>query len=169
MMHGLRPGPLLFQSQPEFVWGFIASMYIGNVILLLLNMPLISVWVSLLRIPYNILMPGIIALSAIGVLATDNSLTDVWVMIVFGVLGYMMKKLGFPQAPLAFGFIIGPLVEKSMRQSLTMSRGNPAIFFDRPMSAVLLVLAIVSLFSPVISSAWKKYKANRVKPGMANG
>lgn len=169
MMHGLRPGPLLFQSQPEFVWGFIASMYIGNVILLLLNMPLISVWVSLLRIPYNILMPGIIALSAIGVLATDNSLTDVWVMIVFGVLGYMMKKLGFPQAPLAFGFIIGPLVEKSMRQSLTMSRGNPAIFFDRPMSAVLLVLAIVSLFSPVISSAWKKYRANRVKPGMANG
>lgn len=163
MMHGLRPGPLLFQNQPEFVWGFIASMYIGNVILLALNMPLISMWVSLLRIPYNILMPGIIALSAIGVLATDNSITDVWVMIVFGVLGYLMKKLGFPQAPLAFGFIIGPLVEKSFRQAMTMSRGDPVIFFNRPLTAVLLVLAILSLLWPMISAAWKKRRAARVQ------
>jgi len=161
MLHGLRPGPLLFQNQPEFVWGFIASMYIGNIILLALNMPLIGMWVSLLRIPYNILMPGIIALSAIGVLATDGSLTDVWVMIAFGVIGYLMKKLGFPQAPLAFGFIIGPLVEKSLRQSLTMSRGNPLIFLDRPMSATLIVIAVISLFYPLISAAWKKYRANR--------
>jgi putative tricarboxylic transport membrane protein len=168
MMHGLRPGPLLFQNQPEFAWGFIASMYIANVILVLLNMPLISMWVSLLRIPYNILMPGIVALSAIGVLATDNSITDVWVMIAFGVLGYMMKKLGFPQAPLAFGFIIGPLVEKSLRQSLTMSRGNPMIFLDRPMSAVLLILAVISLFSPVISAAWKKMRENQGKVRLAN-
>jgi putative tricarboxylic transport membrane protein len=157
MLHGLRPGPLLFQTQPEFVWGFIASMYIGNVILLLLNMPLISMWVSLLRVPYNILMPGIVALSAIGVLATDNSIADVWVMIAFGVLGYFMKKLNFPQAPLAFGFIIGPLVEKSLRQSLTMSRGSLEIFFTRPMTAVLLGIAILSLFTPMLQTAWKKY------------
>lgn len=167
MMHGLRPGPLLFQNQPEFVWGFIASMYIGNVILLALNMPLISMWVSLLRIPYNILMPGIIALSAIGVLATDNSITDVWVMIVFGVLGYLMKKLGFPQAPLAFGFIIGPLVEKSFRQAMTMSRGDPVIFFNRPLTAVLLALAIFSLFWPMISAAWKKLRAARASTSAA--
>jgi putative tricarboxylic transport membrane protein len=158
MLHGLRPGPLLFQTQPEFVWGFIASMYIGNVILLLLNMPLIGMWVSLLRIPYNILMPGIIALSAIGVLATDNSITDVWVMIAFGVLGYMMKKLGFPQAPLAFGFIIGPLVEKSLRQSLTMSRDSMAIFFTRPMAATLLGIATLSLFMPVFRTAWQSFR-----------
>jgi len=161
MMHGLRPGPLLFQNQPEFAWGFIASMYIANVILVLLNMPLISMWVSLLRIPYNILMPGIVALSVIGVLATDNSITDVWVMIAFGILGYLMKKLDFPQAPLAFGFIIGPLVEKSLRQSLTMSRGNPLIFLDRPMSAVLLAVAVLSLFSPLISSTWKKIRSRK--------
>lgn len=167
MLHGLRPGPLLFQNQPQFVWGFIASMYIGNIILLLLNMPLISIWVSLLRIPYNILMPGIIALSAIGVLATDNSITDVWVMIAFGILGYLMKKLGFPQAPLAFGFIIGPLVEKSMRQSLTMSRGSPIIFANRPVTAILLALAILSLFTPMITAAWKKYQANKVKAKIA--
>ncbi len=169
MMHGLRPGPLLFQTQPNFVWGFIASMYIGNVILLLLNMPLISMWVSLLRIPYNILMPGIVAISAIGVLATDNSLTDVWVMVAFGVLGYFMKKLGFPQAPLAFGFIIGPLVEKSLRQALTMSRGNPIIFFERPISAVLLTLAIISIFSPLITKGWKKIQADRTQANITYG
>lgn len=161
MMHGLRPGPLLFQTQPNFVWGFIASMYIGNIILLLLNMPLISMWVSLLKIPYNILMPGIVAISAIGVLATDNSLTDVWVMVAFGVLGYFMKKLGFPLAPLAFGFIIGPLVEKSLRQGLTMSRGDPIIFFERPISAILLSLAVLSIFSPLLTKGWKNFQTNR--------
>ncbi len=152
MLHGLRPGPLLFQLQPEFVWGFIASMYIGNIILLILNMPLIGLWVSLLRIPYNILMPGIITLSTVGVLATENSITDVWVMIAFGILGYLMKKLDFPQAPLAFGFIIGPLMEKSLRQALTMSRGNPLIFLSRPASAILITIAIISLSLPIIRS-----------------
>jgi putative tricarboxylic transport membrane protein len=163
MLHGLRPGPLLFQTQPDFVWGFIASMYIGNVILLLLNMPLISMWVSLLRVPYNILMPGIVALSAIGVLATDNSLTDVWVMIAFGVLGYFMKKLSFPQAPLAFGFIIGPLFEKSLRQSLTMSRGSLEIFFTRPMTATLLVIALLALFAPALRTLWNKYTGKNIQ------
>jgi len=158
MMHGLRPGPLLFTTQPDFVWGFIASMYIGNIILILLNMPMIRIWVTLLKIPYNILMPGIVALSAIGVLATENSITDVWVMIIFGALGYLMKKLGFPQTPLAFGFIIGPLVEKSFRQSLIMSLNSPAIFMTRPVSAVLLVLAVVSIFWPKISTSLKQRK-----------
>jgi putative tricarboxylic transport membrane protein len=161
MLHGLRPGPLLFQNQPEFVWGFIASMYSGNVILLLLNMPLISIWVSLLRIPYNILMPGIISLSAIGVLATDNSITDVWVMVAFGVLGYFMKKLGFPQAPMALGFIIGPLVEKSLRQALTMSRGGLDIFVTRPVAATLLAVALLSLLTPFFRSTIDKLKASR--------
>lgn len=158
MVHGLRPGPLLFETQPEFVWGFIASMYIGNIILILLNMPLISLWVSLLRIPYTILMPGIVALSAIGVLATDNSIVDVWVMIGFGILGYLMKKTKFPLVPLAFGFIIGPLCEKSLRQALTMSRGSFSIFFTRPWSAVLLVIALISILRPLIVNYWKKRK-----------
>lgn len=159
MVHGLRPGPLLFESQPSFVWGFIASMYIGNIILIILNMPLIGVWVSLLRIPYNILMPGIIALSAIGVYATDLSIVDVWVMVAFGIIGYFMKKVGLPLVPLAFGFIIGPLCEKSLRQALTMSRGSFAIFFTRPVSCALLTVAIIALLSPMISSIYKKRKA----------
>lgn len=161
MLHGLRPGPLLFQNQPEFVWGFIASMYIGNVMLLLLNMPLITVWVSLLRIPYNILMPGVVSLAAIGVLATDNSIADVWVMIAMGVVGYLMKKLNFPQAPMAFGFIIGPLVEKSLRQALTMSRGSFDIFFARPASALMLGLAILALFTPLFKVAWNRMIESR--------
>jgi putative tricarboxylic transport membrane protein len=158
MVHGLRPGPLLFETQPDFVWGFIASMYIGNIILILLNMPLISLWVSLLRIPYNLLMPGIIALASIGVLATDFSITDVWTMILFGVLGYIMKKVNIPKVPLAFGFIIGPMLEKNFRQALTLSRGNPAIFFSKPLSAVLLILTATALLYPIVSAMFKKAK-----------
>jgi putative tricarboxylic transport membrane protein len=158
MVHGLRPGPLLFETQPAFVWGFIASMYIGNIILLILNMPLISLWVSLLRIPYYILMPGIIALSAIGVYATDLSIMDVWIMVAFGIIGYFMKKVGLPLVPLAFGFIIGPLCEKSLRQALTMSRGDFSIFFTRPISATLMTLAIIAIASPLLLSLYKKLK-----------
>jgi len=156
MVHGLRPGPLLFQSQPEFVWGFIASMYIANVILVLLNMPLISMWVSLLKIPYNILMPGIIALSAIGVMATDNSVIDVWVMVFFGVIGYLMQKVKLPLVPLAFGFIIGPMMEKYLRQSLTMSRGDFSIFVTRPWTAIVLFIGIFATVWPMISKRIKK-------------
>ena len=159
MVHGLRPGPLLFDSQPDFVWGFIASMYIGNIILILLNMPLIGMWVSLLRIPYYILMPGIVALSAIGVLATDASIVDVWAMVVFGILGYLMKKVGLPLVPLAFGFIIGPMCEKYLRQALTMSRGSFSIFLERPMALVLLIVAVLVLLSPLVTSRLKKGKA----------
>jgi putative tricarboxylic transport membrane protein len=158
MVHGLRPGPLLFKTQPSFVWGFIASMYIGNVILLILNMPMISLWVSLLRIPYHILTPGIIALSAIGVYATDLSIVDVWVMVLFGIIGYFMKKVGLPLVPLAFGFIIGPLCEKSLRQALTMSRGSFSIFFSRPVSCALLSIAFIALLSPLLSG-WYRRKA----------
>jgi putative tricarboxylic transport membrane protein len=159
MVHGLRPGPLLFDTQPDFVWGFIASMYIGNVILILLNMPLIGLWVSLLKIPYNLLMPGIIALASIGVLATDFSIIDVWTMIIFGVIGYLINKVGIPKVPLAFGFIIGPMLEKNFRQGLTLSRGNPAIFFSKPLAVILLLLTAVVLISPVVSSMLKKSKA----------
>ena len=161
MIHGLRPGPLLFQTQPEFVWGFIASMYIANVILVLLNMPLITMWVSLLRIPYNILMPGIITLSAIGVMATDNSIIDVWVMVFFGIIGYLMKKVKLPLVPLAFGFIIAPMTEKYLRQSLTMSQGDFSIFITRPWTAILLFIGLFATLWPMVS---KKIKKTGVAP-----
>ncbi|RME99951.1 MAG: tripartite tricarboxylate transporter permease [Chloroflexi bacterium] len=156
LLHGLRPGPLLFHNQPDFVWGFIASMYIGNIMLIILNMPLIQMWVALLRVPYNILMPGIVSLSAIGVLATDNSITDVWIMVGAGILGYLMRKVGFPLAPLVLGYILGPMVENSLRQSLVISHGDLLVFFTRPISTVLITLGLLSLFTPIIRGVWKK-------------
>lgn len=155
LIHGLRPGPLLFDTNPDFVWGFIASMYIGNIMLLVLNLPLVGMWVSLLRVPYKLLMPLIMIISAVGVYATDNNITDVWIMFVFGVLGYIMKKLDFHPAPIVLGLVLGPLVERSLRQSLTLSHGSLMIFFESPIAAILMLLAIVSLVAPMARNAYK--------------
>ncbi|MBI2163529.1 MAG: tripartite tricarboxylate transporter permease [candidate division NC10 bacterium] len=150
LIHGLRPGPLLFQNNPDFVWGVIASMYIGNVLLLVLNLPLVGIWASMLRVPYRILMPLIITISAVGVFATDNNIFDMWVMFAFGIIGYLMRKLDFPAAPAVLGLVLGPLVERSLRQSLTISHGDLSIFFTRPISALLTICALLSLFAPVV-------------------
>jgi putative tricarboxylic transport membrane protein len=150
LVHGLRPGPLLFQSSPEFVWGVIASMYIGNIMLLILNLPLVGLWASLLRVPYKILMPLIVTISAVGVYATENNIFDMWVMFGFGIIGYLMRKLRFPAAPVVLGLVLGPMVERSLRQSLTISHGDPTIFFTRPISAMLMLVALVSLFAPLM-------------------
>jgi putative tricarboxylic transport membrane protein len=155
LIHGLRPGPLLFQNNPDFVWAVIASMYIGNVMLLILNLPLIGMWASMLRIPYKILMPLIVTLSAVGVFATDNNVFDVWVMLAFGIIGYLMRKLEFPAAPAVLGLVLGPLVERSLRQSLTISHGDLSIFVTRPISAVLIALALLSLFAPAVRWPWR--------------
>lgn len=156
LIHGLRPGPLLFGTNPDFVWGLIASMYIGNVILVILNLPLIGMWVQLLRIPYNLLVPIILVISAVGVYATDNDMTDVWIMVSFGVLGYLMRKLDFPPAPVVLGLVLGDLVEANLRRALTMSHGSIDIFFTRPISAVLIIIALASLFLPALRNIWKK-------------
>ncbi len=154
MIHGLRPGPMLFSAHPDFVWGLIASMYIGNVLLVILNMPLIGLWVRLLKVPYKVLMPLIITISAVGVFATDNNVFDMWVMAVFGVIGYIMKKLDYPPAPAVLALVLGPMVEMSLRQSLTISHGNLGVFFTRPISATLTVFAIISLFAPLFRILW---------------
>jgi putative tricarboxylic transport membrane protein len=161
LIHGMRPGPLLFTSNPEFVWGLIASMYIGNIMLIIQNMPMIGLWVRLLKVPYKILMPLIITISAVGVFATDNNIADVWVMIIFGAIGYIMRKMKYPAAPLVLALVLGPMVEMSLRQSLTISHGNVAIFFTRPISAVLSVFAILSLFAPLFRILWEKYKKGK--------
>ena len=155
LVHGLRPGPLLFQSNPEFVWGVIASMYIGNIMLLILNLPLVGVWASLLRVPYRILMPLIVTISAVGVYATENNIFDMWIMFGFGIIGYLMRKLRFPAAPVVLGLVLGPLVERSLRQSLTISHGDPSIFFTRPISAALMIVALISLFAPLVRGVWE--------------
>jgi putative tricarboxylic transport membrane protein len=157
LIHGLRPGPLLFETNPDFVWGLIASMYIGNVMLVILNMPLIGIWVSLLRVPYKILMPLIVTISAVGIYATENNTFDMWIMLAFGILGYFMRKFDFPAAPVVLALVLGPMVEKSLRQSLSISHGSLAIFFNRPISAVLLFISFISLCVPLFRVAWQEF------------
>jgi len=149
---------MLFSTHPEFVWGLIASMYIGNVFLVILNMPLIGIWVKFLKIPYNVLIPLILTISATGIFATDNNVFDMWIMFFFGLVGYVMRKLDFPAAPMVLALVIGRLVEMSLRQSLTISHGSISIFFTRPISGVLTVIALISLFFPLLRILWNRHR-----------
>ena len=145
MIHGVIPGPLLIADRPDIFWGFIASMYVGNVVLLILNLPLVGLFIQVLRIPYRYLYPLILTLCVIGVYAVSQSVVDIWIMIAMGFLGYGMRKLGYEPAPLVLGMVIAPLLELSFRQSLALSGGSYAIFVARPVSAALLALAVVLL------------------------
>ncbi len=151
IMNGLTPGPLLFQQHATFVWAVIASLYIGNVILLVLNLPLVGWWAKLLKIPYNILVVFILIFCIIGAYSLNNSMFDVGVMILCGLLGYVFKKLEFPLAPAILTLILGPLVERSLRESLSLSQGDYSIFFTRPISLVFLVITAIIL----ATSAWQ--------------
>ena len=142
MIHGVSVGPTLVNDHPDVFWGFVASMYVGNVMLLLLNLPLVSVFVTVLRIPYAYLYPLIIMFCIIGVYETNNSIVDVWIMLIMGVLGYALRKFDFDPAPLVLGLVISPILEQSLRQSLIMSNGNYFIFFSRPISAGLMAVSI---------------------------
>jgi putative tricarboxylic transport membrane protein len=150
MMYGLQPGPLLFQKNPEFVWGVIASMYIGNVMLLIMNIGCIPLFVKILKIPNALLMPLIIVFSTVGVYAVDNSIFDVGMLYVFSIVGYLMRKFDLPPAPLVLSVVLGPMVERALRQSLTMSLGSYDIFYTRPICAGLLLLAIAMMLWPLI-------------------
>lgn len=163
LIHGIRPGPLLFQEHPEVVWGLIASMYIGNVLLLILNLPLVGLWVSFLKVPYKILMPLIVTISAVGVFATDNNIFDMWIMFGAGIIGYIMRKLDFPAAPVVLALVLGPMVERSLRQSLTISHGDISIFFTRPIAAVLTTFALLSLLTPLVRKLWKTYRRAKME------
>jgi len=136
-------------------------MYIGNVMLIIQNMPMIGLWVRLLKVPYKVLLPVIITISAVGVYVTDNNITDVWVMFTFGVIGYVMRKMKYPAAPLVLALVLGPMVERSLRQSLTISHGDMGIFFSRPISATLMTIALLSLFAPLLRTMWIRYKKGK--------
>ena len=142
MVHGVSPGPLLIRQQPELFWGFIASMYVGNLVLLILNLPLVGLFVNLLRVPYPYLYPAILTFSILGVYAVNGSVVDVWIMLVMGVLGYLLRKLGFETAPIVLGVVLAPMIELALRQSLAMSGGHYGIFFQRPIAATLLVVGL---------------------------
>jgi len=148
---GLEPGPMLFTEQPKFVWGLIASLYVANLFALILNILLIPVFVKVLKLPFTILAPIVFVLCVIGVYAPTQDMHDVWLMLLFGVVGYLMRKLDYPMAPAVLAIVLGPLAEPALRQSLIISNGSPMIFFARPIAGPLMVIAIVLLLLPL----WK--------------
>jgi putative tricarboxylic transport membrane protein len=161
MVHGISPGPMLIQQQPELFWGVIASMYVGNIILLILNLPLVGLFVNLLRIPYPLLYPAILVFSVVGVYAVNASVVDVWIMAVMGGLGYLLRKFDFETAPIVLGVVLAPMLEMSLRQALALSSGSYAVFFTRPISATMLGFgAALLLFSlrPLLTAGadWRR-------------
>jgi putative tricarboxylic transport membrane protein len=149
LIHGVQPGPLMITERPELFWGVVASMYVGNALLLLLNLPLIGLWVQVLRVPYGLLFPLILLFCAIGVWSEHGNAADLVVLLGFGVLGYLMKKLAFEPGPLVLAFVLGRMAEESLRQSLLLSRGSFAILATRPIAATVLALAIVAAVLPL--------------------
>ncbi|MEW6671815.1 MAG: tripartite tricarboxylate transporter permease [Thermodesulfobacteriota bacterium] len=145
IIHGLQPGPLLFENNPDVVWALIASMYLGNIMLFILNLPLIGIWVSFMRLPTHIILTGVLAISVTGVYADENSLGDVIVMFGFGILGYILKKTDFPPAPIVLALVLTEQLEGALHRSLVISGGDWSIFFTRPLSLGLLLLALISI------------------------
>jgi putative tricarboxylic transport membrane protein len=151
MIYGLTPGPLLIKNSPDLFWGVIASMYIGNLMLLILNLPLIPMWVSVLKIPYSYLSSFIILFCLIGAYSLNNSTTDIYVAIIFSLVGLLMKKFAFEPAPLVLAFVLGPLLETALRRSLILSDGSVLIFLQRPISATFILFSFVVLVAPLFS------------------
>ncbi|HEX9674332.1 MAG TPA: tripartite tricarboxylate transporter permease [Burkholderiales bacterium] len=143
MVHGVLPGPMLIQQQPELFWGFVASMYVGNVVLLILNLPMVGLFVNLLRIPYAYLYPCILCFCILGTYSVANSLVDVWILLAMGAVGYVLRKFSYDLAPVALGLVLAPMLELSLRQSLAMSAGDYGIFLHRPIATVMLGLGVV--------------------------
>ncbi|OZM79738.1 tripartite tricarboxylate transporter permease [Pseudonocardia sp. MH-G8] len=159
-IYGIQPGPLLFEQQPALVWGLLASFFIGNLILLVLNLPLAPVFAQLLRVPYGYLYPLILFTSLLGAYAISNNTFSMWVVLVFGLIGYAMKRLGFPTAPLVLGLVLGPLFEKALVQTSAIGDGDLLIVFTRPLCVVVLVLAVLLLVGPSLVS---RFRAKRSK------
>jgi putative tricarboxylic transport membrane protein len=155
---GLQPGPMLFVDRPDFVWGLIASMYTGNVIGVLMVLGFVPFFASILRIPFAILTPLIVTICAVGAYAVHSVMIDVWYMLGFGVVGYVFKKLDYPLAPLVLALVLGDLAESALRQSLIMSAGSPAIFFQRPIAAAIMWAAILLFAMPVLGPAWRRLR-----------
>jgi putative tricarboxylic transport membrane protein len=144
-IHGIVPGPQVMLKQPELFWGMIASMWIGNLMLIVINLPLIGFWVRLLRVPYRMLFPAILIFCCIGVYSLNNSPTDVIMTAAFGLVGYWLLKHDFEPAPMLLGFVLGPLMEENLRRAILIARGDPLTFFTRPISGGLLAVAILLL------------------------
>jgi putative tricarboxylic transport membrane protein len=155
MIHGLQPGPLLIKNAPDLFWGTIVSMYIGNGMLLVLNLPLIPLWVKVLKVPYYLLYPLILLFCLIGAYSLENSASDILIMLIFGILGFLMKKFRYDGAPLILALVLGQKLETSFRRSLIMSHGDFSIFVSRPISLAFLITAVLLLIIPIITQRKK--------------
>jgi putative tricarboxylic transport membrane protein len=159
MMLGLQPGPLLFQENPTFVWGLIASMYVGNAMLLILNIPLIGIFVQILRFSFPIIAILVLEISLVGVYAFNNNIFDLYIMFVFGIVGYLFKKLDFPLAPMILALVLGKMFEEHFRRSLIISDGDFTVFLTRPISLTLLLVAVLVVLYPTILDLIRKPRA----------
>jgi putative tricarboxylic transport membrane protein len=156
IIQGITPGPNVINDQPALFWGIIVSMWVGNILLVLLNLPLIGIWVRMLTIPYNVLFPAIIAFAAVGTYSINLNAFDVYAIVVLGVIGYALVKLGCEPAPLLLGFVLGPLLEEHLRRAMIISRGDPMIFVERPISAGLLAAAVIALLVATMPAVSRK-------------
>jgi len=156
MIHGVIPGPNLMQQSPDLFWGVVASMYVGNIMLLVLNLPLIGLWVKLLKVPYSILFPLILLFCLIGAYTASNKIVDLYIMIFFGFMGYLLRKYRYEAAPLILAFVLGPMLEDALRQSLIISEGSPKIFFARPISGTILGCTLLLLLSSLLPKIQKR-------------
>ena len=163
LIYNITPGPLLIKNHPDLFWGVVGSMYIGNAMLLILNVPLIGIWVKILKVPYPILLPLILLFCLIGVYSVNNSIEEMIIMILFGVIGYLMKKFQYEAAPLILAFVLSPMLENALRQSLLMSQGSFSIFFNRPISLILIVGALLLLIFPIIPGLKKRPKVGDIE------
>ncbi|KAB2911778.1 MAG: tripartite tricarboxylate transporter permease [Hyphomicrobiaceae bacterium] len=166
MVHGIAPGPLLMEQQPQLFWGFIASMYVGNLVLLILNLPLVGLFVNMLRIPYAYLYPSILMFCVLGVYAVNESLIDVWVMTAMGALGYVLRKFEFEVAPIVLGLVLSPMLENALRQSLSMSSGSYAIFVNRPIAVTMLAIAAFLLLLSFLPLLRRGVASSRAQLGL---
>ena len=150
LIQGVQPGPFLITEHPDVFWGVIASMYLGNILLLIFNLPLVGVWVQMLRIPYSIMAPIIVMICSIGVYSLKNDVDDVLMMFIFGIVGYLLRKFKFELGPLLLAFVLGRILERSLSQALIISSGKFSVFVTKPISAVLLGLVLLMLLIPLI-------------------
>ena len=150
MIHGITPGPRLIAEHPHLFWGLVVSFLFGNLFLLILNIPLINLWVRLLRVPHCFLYPTVVVLICVGVYSIDNSIFDIWMTLLFGVIGYVLRLFRFEPTPLLIGFVLGPMMEEFFRRAMLLSRGDPIVFLERPGSAALLGAAAILLVVAVV-------------------
>ena len=157
MIHGIQPGPQMLTEQPEMFWGLVMSFWIGNIVLVILNVPMIGLWVRVLTIPYHVLYPAIVMFICIGTYAVNNNVFDVYAVLVFGIAGYILRVLGFEPAPLLLGYVLGPMLEENFRRAMLLSRGSLQTFIERPISMWVLLLTVFLL-------AWGMWSSLRQRP-----